>query len=174
MVLLGIRTALKDDLHCTAAELVYGVSLRLPGEFFSPSSPTLLPEDGYITRLKQFMSTLRATPPRPPNNRPSFVADALASASHVFFRRDSVKKSLQLPYDGPFRVISCTDKHFIVDINGRQDTVSIDRLKVAHVDYSNVTLPSSTLSSDAPPAITPTTVRTRSGRQVRFPNRLNL
>ena len=89
MVLLGIRTALKDDLHCTAAELVYGVSLRLPGEFFSPSSLTLLPEDGYITRLKQFMSTLRATPPRPPNNQPSFVADALASASYVFIRRDS-------------------------------------------------------------------------------------
>ena len=38
MILYGIRTALKDDLHCTAAELVYGVSLCLPGEFFSPSS----------------------------------------------------------------------------------------------------------------------------------------
>ena len=41
MILLGICTALKDDLHCTAAELVYGVSLRLPGEFFSPSSLSL-------------------------------------------------------------------------------------------------------------------------------------
>ena len=68
MILLGIRTALKDDLHCTAAELVYGVSLHLPGEFFSPSSLSFLPEDGYVTRLKQFMSTLRATPPRPHNN----------------------------------------------------------------------------------------------------------
>jgi hypothetical protein len=28
MVLLGIRTALKDDLRCTAAELVYGTNLR--------------------------------------------------------------------------------------------------------------------------------------------------
>ena len=29
------------------------------------------------------MSTLRATPPRPHNNRPSFVADALASTSRL-------------------------------------------------------------------------------------------
>ena len=34
LVLLGIRTALKDDLHCSTAELVYGTTLCLPGEFF--------------------------------------------------------------------------------------------------------------------------------------------
>ena len=34
IVLLSIRTALKEDLHCTAAEMVYGTTLRLPGEFF--------------------------------------------------------------------------------------------------------------------------------------------
>ena len=34
MVLLGICTALKEDLHCTAAELVSGTTLRLPAEFF--------------------------------------------------------------------------------------------------------------------------------------------
>ena len=37
-VLLGIRMALKEDLHCMAAELVYGCSLRLPGEFFTPNT----------------------------------------------------------------------------------------------------------------------------------------
>ena len=35
MVLLGIRTSLKHDIGCCAAELVYGTTLRLPGEFFS-------------------------------------------------------------------------------------------------------------------------------------------
>ena len=38
MVLLGIRTALKEDLHCTAAELVYGTALRLPAEFVLPAT----------------------------------------------------------------------------------------------------------------------------------------
>ena len=36
LVLLGVRTAVKEDLSCSAAELVYGTTLRLPGEFFSP------------------------------------------------------------------------------------------------------------------------------------------
>lgn len=31
LVLLGIRTTLKQDLHCSSAELVYGTTLRLPG-----------------------------------------------------------------------------------------------------------------------------------------------
>ena len=34
LVLLGIRTSLKEDIHCTSAELVYGTSLCLPGDFF--------------------------------------------------------------------------------------------------------------------------------------------
>ena len=37
LVLLGIRTAPKEDLHCSIAELVYGTTLRIPGEFFSSS-----------------------------------------------------------------------------------------------------------------------------------------
>ena len=52
LVLLGIRTALKGDLQCTAAELVYGMSLHLPGEFFSPSSSPATPDATYISRLK--------------------------------------------------------------------------------------------------------------------------
>ena len=35
LVLLGIRTAYKSDVKCTAAELVYGTTLHLPGEFFT-------------------------------------------------------------------------------------------------------------------------------------------
>ena len=33
LVLLGIRTTVKEDLKCTTAELVYGTSLRLHREF---------------------------------------------------------------------------------------------------------------------------------------------
>ena len=37
LILLGIRTAVKQDCKCTPAELVYGTTLRLPGEFFDTS-----------------------------------------------------------------------------------------------------------------------------------------
>ena len=43
LVLLGIRTALKQDIKSTAAELVYGTTLRLPGEYFIPSTTPLCP-----------------------------------------------------------------------------------------------------------------------------------
>ena len=42
LVFLGILLVLKEDLHCTAAELVYGTTLCLPSEFFNSTSPTLL------------------------------------------------------------------------------------------------------------------------------------
>ena len=55
MVLLGIRTALKEDLCCTAAELVYGTTLRLPGEFFTHLRDFVEPSSTYITTLKLSM-----------------------------------------------------------------------------------------------------------------------
>ena len=56
MVLLGVRTALKVDLGCTAAELVYGTSLRLPGDFFPTSASLSTPDPTtYVTSLKSMM-----------------------------------------------------------------------------------------------------------------------
>lgn len=39
-VLLGIRTALKEDLQRTVAELLYGDTLTLPGEFLASFKPS--------------------------------------------------------------------------------------------------------------------------------------
>ena len=51
LVLLGIHTALTQDIKCTTAELVYGTTLRLPGEFFSPSpSSNPLNLSQYVTQ----------------------------------------------------------------------------------------------------------------------------
>ena len=54
----GIRTTIKQDLKCTAAELVYGTALRLPGEFFTSTTNHLDPIS-YATQLKTFMQQLR-------------------------------------------------------------------------------------------------------------------
>ena len=54
MVILGIRTALKEDIHCTAAELVYGTTWNLPGEILS-SHP-----DGHLTYLVKCVAELKA------------------------------------------------------------------------------------------------------------------
>ena len=190
LVLLGIRSSLKEDVGCTSAELVYGVPLRLPGSFFTHSATSdPAPTHDYIDQLKTTMSKLRAVPPRTPTQRLVYVNPDLFEQTHVFVRHDAVRSPLQPPYDGPFRVISRTKKHFAIDIRGRQEIVSIDRLKPAHLDAPPVkpaTMPAPTTSTTPtsppstspvrPPALDVTSppVTTRSGRRVHFPLRLTM
>jgi hypothetical protein len=51
-VLLGLRTAPKEDSGILAAELVYGAALALPAEFLSTAEPTGCEETVSIDRLK--------------------------------------------------------------------------------------------------------------------------
>jgi cleavage and polyadenylation specificity factor subunit 1 len=176
IILLGIRTAIKQDIGCSSAEMVYGTSLRLPGAFFNPStsdSTSFDPID-YVHYLKSIMSKLQATPPRVNLKHPTHVPSALFTGTHVFIRQDRVRKPLQPPYNGPYKVIKRTKKHFTVDLNGRQEVVSIDRLKPAYID-SELNVPPSTTSTSSPSTTntttttTPTATTTRSGRHVHWP-----
>ncbi len=114
-----------------------------------------------------------------------------------FVRRDSVKRPLQPPYDGPFRVISRNPKYYHLAMRGKVDTVSVDRLKPAHRDTqpllphpiadaqqppplarspSPPSTPAATTTSSPTPLPKPpsasTQVSTRVGRRVRFPKHL--
>lgn len=149
LVLLGIRTAIKQDLYCTTAELVYGTTLHLPGQFFSNSQTVGTPDPTeYVTRLKSSMTQLKATPTRISNRHNIYVSKELSTCTHVFVRQDSVRKPLQRPYNGPYKVLDRFDKCFKIDINGRHDTVSLDRLKPAHLDIA-----SDNLDSQEPPSL---------------------
>ncbi|CAH8562835.1 unnamed protein product [Schistosoma haematobium] len=135
LVLLGIRTSLKADIQCSAAELVYDTTLRLPGEFFTPRSRPNFAKSDYVQRLSAFMRTLPPVSTRIQHRQVALPRE-LSTCSHVFVRVDSVRKPLQQPYEGPFRVIARHEKTFKVDRHGRVEIVSIDRLKPAHVDDS--------------------------------------
>ena len=173
LVLLGIRSALKVDLKCSAAELVYGTTLRLPGDFF-PSSPavaTTVPDPlSYVERLRSTMSRLTATPPRHPSKSPSRVPTNLSSCTHVFIRQNTVRRSLQQPYNGPFPITQRQSKYFIIQVNGKPQSISIDCLKPAFLLDDT---PPLVLEPPPVPTITPTRT-TRSGRQVRWPDCLTL
>ncbi|CAN8031683.1 unnamed protein product, partial [Ixodes persulcatus] len=131
---LGLRTTLETDIGCTAADLVYGQTLRLPAEMIAAPLISTMPDPlSYVTHLREVMRNLRATPTRHHDRHPTYVCDELTSATHVFVRRDAVKKPLEQPYDGPFKVLDRRDKFFLLDLNGRRDTNSIDRLKPAHL-----------------------------------------
>ena len=56
MVLLGICTSLKEDIDCSSAELVYGTTLRVPGEFFCATTEDSVPDPAsYVEQLKLAM-----------------------------------------------------------------------------------------------------------------------
>ena len=186
LILLGIRTALKQDLNSTAAEMVYGTTLRLPGEFFNPLPPSLLadPSD-FLTKLKNHFKHIQPTPRD--NTKTASIPHNLSTATHVFVRHDAVRKPLQPPYDGPYPIIKCTAKYFTIKLNNRTENISIDRLKPAHLDPTNQCTPApsqqSSPASPTPqlrpstqPSVTPTTTNThttRSGRRVHFPKYLS-
>ena len=106
LVLLGIRIALKDDLQCTTAELVYGTTLHLPGEFFTNTSNSCDDPASYVTRLKANMSQVKPPPVHTQLQNNTHVSNYLSDCTHVFVRNDKVKKPLQPPYNGPFKVCS--------------------------------------------------------------------
>ena len=64
-LLLGVRSAVKERLGRSAAEMIYGTTLRLPGEFtkqYTVDANTDL--ENYSDKLRVAMSRLRLCPPR--------------------------------------------------------------------------------------------------------------
>ncbi|GBN28887.1 hypothetical protein AVEN_174992-1 [Araneus ventricosus] len=84
-ILLGIRTAFKEDINASSDELVYGSQI--------------------------------------------FVYKELVNCSHVFVRRDAVRRPLQQPYDGPFQVLQRKAKDYKIQVKDKPIWISINRLK---------------------------------------------
>nr|XP_054761215.1 uncharacterized protein LOC129267593 [Lytechinus pictus] len=176
IALLGIRTTVKEDLGCTPAELVYGTTLKVPGQLLAPTTPDSFSNPGdYVHRLRNYMIDINPARTRSQTTT-SHVPPDLQDCSHVFIRCDAVRPSLQPQYDGPYRVVSRTPKFFILDVKGKNDSVSVDRLKVAHLpsttSMDNSFLHHASFSSlPTPTTSTPPVRTTRSGRRVHFPAR---
>ena len=140
--------------------------------FFTSTASTGVDAASYVEQLKATMRHLQATPPRVSDIPKVCISKDLTSSSHVFVRYDAVRKPLQQPYDGPFKVLLRSDKYFTLDINGHKDTVSVDRLKSAYLEepLNETTESSSTHSA----AVLPATPTTRYRRHTKPPDRLQL
>ena len=115
------------------------------------------------------MQQLQSPAVRSHQQKSSYVSSDLDSCTHVFVRHDAVKMPLQQPYDGPFKVTKRSNKHFTLDIKGKESVVSIDRLKPAYLESSESTPQTFNPSPlTVPSTPSPHTV-TCSGRHVRLP-----
>ena len=180
LILLGIRTTLKQDLKCTPAELVYGTTLRLPSEFFSsdPFNNDTPDPSSYATQLKYLMQQVHPTSVRQQQQRKTHISTDLSTCPFVFVRYDGVKRSLQALYDGPYRVLKRHHKHYTLDVAGQTKVVSLDRLKPAyidldhHADTTTDTGISDALTSQQTKSTFQHSRKTRSGCCVHWPRRL--
>ncbi|XP_013138171.1 PREDICTED: uncharacterized protein LOC106103061 [Papilio polytes] len=118
LVLLGMRTALKENLGVSTADLVYGEPLRLPGEFIAPSSnPYTLYTPSvtdFASELRRHMLNINPVPATHHSERRPFVFKDLDKATHVFLRDDTVRASLKPPYTGPHPVVSNDRKNITI------------------------------------------------------------
>lgn len=191
LVLLGIRNTVKLDIGATPSELVYGTTLRLPADLVEQYTTSPIALDAsidYAARLKNKMQRIRFMQTSWHNKSDTYIPKDLLTATHVFVRVDSVRKPLQFPYDGPYKVLQRADKYYKIEINGRSENISIDRLKPAYVESQEadkesksttvnkeksgeqIDMPNSSRKM-VPEAKVAPEIKTRAGRTVKFPSK---
>lgn len=163
----------------------------MPGDFFTnePENQENAADYNYVSQLRKTINTLKPIQPLTSHasSRPIFVHKDLQTCNYVFVRVDAVKKPLQPPYEGPYKVIDRDGKIFTVQLPQRQARISIDRLKPAYTvietdgDGNNTSTVQNQANRAAPqPQTIPTSeqqpstlpqYKTRVGRTTRLPVR---
>ncbi|GFY53802.1 uncharacterized protein TNIN_466331 [Trichonephila inaurata madagascariensis] len=182
IILLGLRTIWRADFKTTPAELLYGESIRLPCDFFEDT--LFQPQSEFVQTLKATIKNFKPIPFSYHSKLKPFIFKDLKDCSNVSIRTDSVLRSLQLPYHGPYKVINRSDKVFTLFIKGKNVNVSTDILKPCFSDNSSESDIESSIGEDTPnkptkmpkkkirfaPLPLPASTRaTTGGRQVRLP-----
>ncbi|UYV74061.1 hypothetical protein LAZ67_11001999, partial [Cordylochernes scorpioides] len=162
LVLLGIRTSYKEDLKCTAAEMVFGTTLNLPADLLTNSEFKNPDPSNFATQLKNYMSRIRPQPTRQTKQNNIFSHKDLDTCSHVFVRKDFVKRALSPPYEGPFPVVSRSSKTFTVKINDQNKVISVNRLKPAFIENTPQSFHDSSILPPMPDGAEETTPKTSS------------
>lgn len=134
MVLLSLRSNYKEDIKTSAAEMVYGTTLKLPGEYFASEDPIGCPQM-FVEKLRKRMRQVRPTPTAHHVKNKVFIHKELEDCSHVFVRVDRPRKPLEQPYEGPFEVIDRLSEYlYKINYKGRPTQINIDRLKPAFLE----------------------------------------
>jgi hypothetical protein len=150
-VMLGIRTAWREDLVFSPAENVFGSQQVLPGQFLSAPespSPSFLSDFQGLLAGRTPLPTIHNTLPSVPDSLP----EDLLLSRFVLVRQDAVQPPLSPLYTGPFLVLERSLHFFKLQIGDRVDTVSSHRLKACHTpDDTTAAVPPKRGRPPAPP-----------------------
>ena len=110
----------------SAAELLYGIPLALPGQLVDTAEP---PASTFLELLCRPPSS--SLPNRPLTGPPPAQTPPakLMATNFVFVRRGAPGLQLSPLYNGPNQVTARGPKYFTLQVGSRLDQVSVDRLK---------------------------------------------
>lgn len=95
------------------------------------------------------MRELRPTPTAHHNKAKIFISKDLSTCTHVFVCCDHVKKPLEPPYRGPYKIIDrLTDILYKIEVEGTPENINLDRLKPTYVSKTEVIIQFSYLISN--------------------------
>ena len=109
-------------------------------------------------------------PPTRVHHAKSFLDCHLQTCKRVFVRNDQQQQPLRPRYKGPFDVTKRKAKYFVISEQGKERTISIDRLKACH-DADNPEQQATEVLSHDQTATVVDLLRTRLGRIINKPFR---
>lgn len=131
LVLLGIRTTIKDEIGHSPSELLYGEEIRVPNELYIPTDLESIPDPSkFVEQLKRTFEKLKPVETRSPKRQNIHVPKDLYSAEQVLVRfDDKLNHPLKDRYEGPFQVVERFPKVVKINKNGNLICISWDRTK---------------------------------------------
>ena len=119
LVLLELCNVPTDNSPVSAAEVLFGTLLALPGVSQQPP--------GSFWRILVYLPHHSVL--NPDSGAESKIPTRLLTCSHVFVREDAAEPPLALQYRGPYLVLKCSSKFFSPQVGSKTDSVSVDWLK---------------------------------------------
>ncbi|XP_037942424.1 uncharacterized protein LOC119675301 [Teleopsis dalmanni] len=124
-VILGLQVTVKEDIEASAAEMIYGINLRLPGEFFvhntQSTSSTPPNQSNFLNKLREYLRQVRLTPAAYHSNRPIFI------------------RKLEPQYTDPYKVLNkISERVYTIEVGDKMLSVSMERLKPAFLKNTDV------------------------------------
>ena len=112
--------------------MLYGHSLKLPIDLLGNYQIKDYNPSSYADMLRVTMQNIKK-PMTKSNVRVGYLDPRLALCTHVFVKNDS-KRGLEPHYRGPYKVLERKEKYFVLQLDRKTDSVSIDRLKSAYLE----------------------------------------
>ncbi|GFS65496.1 hypothetical protein TNCV_2468892 [Trichonephila clavipes] len=165
IILLGLRASLKEDILCTPAELVFGTTIRLPGEMFDSSKPD---DDvvNFVSRLKSHMHNQFTLNHQNTMANVQFLSIQDCWKQHMFF---FVETCYVVHFNNPMMALSKCKPAFFLNTEDLQ--LPQTKNETPATVEPNATAPTPATVEHDPTASTPTQPSTRSGRKVHLPTR---